>query len=144
MTKNVIPVRVTKKEYDWIQNYRSFHNIENNNQLFRQAIEKLMGVRLADRYRNPPTLPPEYMMAYRYHEKLLGEFSKNPRTKGRIKKIFHQWKTNFFGVWIPEYNKKLDRSNLMLDSFDKHQPRGRPEKPKKSRGRPDEKGFGED
>lgn len=141
---HTISSKFTKKEYDWINNFRRFNKIKNNNQLVHIALENLMEVRLADAKQNPPKLPSEYTTAYKYHQQLLNEFAKNPISKKRIDKIFNQWKTKFFVAWTVKENKKLPRSNLMLDSFDDERKIGRPKNPKQSPGRKREKGYEDD
>ena len=131
------PIRskFTDGEMKAILDYMKKHNIKDKSKLIRRAIEDLIGLSIADREREPLTLPPEYASVYNFSEgyrKLI----RSPEEQKIFEEYFKKWDEEFWRDHTTEINKKLSEANKMWPAFKEHKSAGRPKSPPRNRGRP--------
>jgi len=139
---NVINGKFDDDEFKIIKNFMKARKIKNENKLVKRAIEDLIGISKADRRRQyGEPLPREFISVSKFYTEIKKELKQFPRITKKLDDFFTQWRQDYFDEWIPKQNKEIWAAGKKFDKFRKHQPKGRPKNPKKSRGKPKDTGI---
>ncbi len=136
-----IQTKIKENELVHIQKYMKKHHIEDNSKFVRLAIENILGISLADASKNTSPLPPQYLAVYNFYKKLKNELKEKPASQKILDEFFNSWRSKYLTRSSRKQNKKLRQVNQLWPAFKEHKKRGRSKSPKRSPGRPADKGI---